>query len=355
MATKRADGRWAASWTNPATKKREWFYGRTEREAEDQLRDRRAGRSKNGPTPSADLDFHTLAGLLWYPRFEQSRPNTIRRYRDAYTNHVRPTFGQKRPGDIRPADVQKWVNRLAQDGVATNSIILYKSILSSILKLCVAEGLIPSNPAATAKLPPKPKRIRTMTLQMTQMLLGKAEGTELAAPVFLAAVMGLSRGELCGLKWSNVDPAKRKVSVTEQRLIRQGIKGKKVGEGPPKRESRIRSFVLPPSLFEILERVGNLDSDYVCTRANGRPWNPEHLTGEWAARRERWGFGGWHFHDLRHGAAGNLAALGVDLLTIGAILGHSSISTTQIYAAAQEDTASRGLERVAEALFGRQP
>jgi integrase len=355
MATKRPDGRYHATWTHPLTKQRMYEYGATAQEA-DQNRDRARSEADreaaSGPTPSVDLDLHTLAGLLWYPRIEGQRPNTIRRYRDAYDRHVRPTFGETIPADIRPADVQRWINAMNRKGVAANSVILYKSILSSILKLCHAEGLIPSNPATVAKTPKKPRRIRTLPLSDLRILLGKVEGTELACPVFLAAVLGMSRGELCGLKWKNVDSSRRRISITEQRLVRQGeTKGKSIGEGPTKRDSRVRSFALPPGLWDALMRVASLDSDYVCAKATNKPWNPEHLTWEWAKAREGLGLKEWTFHDLRHGAAGVLAALEVDLLTIAAILGHRNIDMTQLYAAAQESTATAGLERLAEALF----
>lgn len=71
----------------------------------------------------------------------------------------------------------------------------------------------------------------------------------------------------------------------------------------------------------------------------------------WAKERAALGFEDWHFHDLRHAAAGVLAYLGVDLLTIAAILGHASIDTTQLYAAAQEAAATRGFSAVSDALF----
>ena len=362
----RADGRKVATWVPPGIDpetgkphKRRYYFRETQAEADAEKaadRAREAARSApvpDGPTPSTEHDLHTLAGLLWFPRFELARPNTARRYRDAYRLHVRPRWGALNPGTIRPAQVQGWINDMVRQGVAPASITLYRGILSTILKLAVAEGIVPTNPASAVRMPKIPKRVRAVPPSRVRDLLAAVEGTELAAPVFLSAVLGLSRGELCGLRWDTIDRPTRRVSVVDQLLVRQGPKtGKTLEHSPTKRDSRVRSFVLPAALFETLERFVNQDGAYLCVRARSRRrWNPEHLTAAWAGERDRLGFADWHLHDLRHAAAGVLAFAEVDLLTIAAILGHASIDATMLYAAAQEAAATRGFGRVADALF----
>lgn len=349
MATKLTDGRWKASWVDPSGKRRT-YHSRIS--AEDAERLKEADRAKTeGFTPSIGETMHDLAKALWWPSVETLRPNTVRRYADLYARHIRPVFGHLRPTEIKHAQVQGWANDMVKRGVSAASITLYTSQLSAIFKACIREGICTVNPATGVKKPTIKRRKRVMTVGDCRNLLSMVDGTELAAPVFLGGVLGLRRGELCGLKWANIDASTRRVSIVEQRLIRQGIKGKKIGEGPVKRESSERSFVLPPVLWEQLLRVGDQDSAYVCTTDKGRPWNPEHLTGLWASRRDSLGFAGWHFHDLRHGAGGILAALGIDLLTIAAILGHANINTSQLYASVQDARATHGLKKVGAALF----
>jgi integrase len=356
---KRIKSSWQPPGIDPTTKtpfKRRYYYGATQEEADRKRdEDRAAFGNPDTPTPSADHDLHMLAGLLWWPRVEGSRPNTIRRYRDAYTRHVRPKWGHLYPKDVRPADVQRWINDMRSKGVAPASITLYRGILSSVLKLAAAEGLIPSNPASAVKMPKVKKRVRVVPPTGVRDLLAAVDGTELAAPVFLASVLGLSRGELCGLRWKTIDVRARRISIVEQRLAIQGDKsGKYVGTGPVKRESRERSFVLPSEIFEPMLHFVNQESDFLCVRSKergGGPWNPERLTCEWAAHRKALGFEEWHFHDLRHAAAGVLAFAGCDLLTIAAILGHASVDMSMLYAAAQEATATRGFLAVSDLLF----
>lgn len=351
MATwHKAKQRWISTYKTKSGK-RLFFTERTAEAADQRAEAARLLDQNTAPILSTNDTIHDLARILWWPRVEGLRPNSIRRYQDAYKRHVRPIFGPLSPSDIRPFHVQKWISDQQAQGLSASSIILNKSILATILKLCVAEGLISSNPASTAKMPQRATRVRTKKPDEIRELLMAVQGTELSAPVFLAAVLGMSRGEICGLKWANCVDGR--ISIDSQRLIERGAgKGKSLKDGAPtKRPSRVRSFLLPRALWDVLVKSSDLTSPYVCSR-RGQPWNPEHLTAEWAKVRDRLGFADWHLHDLRHAAAGTLAYLGVDLLTIAAILGHKSIDTTQLYAASQESTATRGFEAVAKEMFG---
>lgn len=342
MATRCKDGRWKATWVDPSGKRRPYYAGSAE--AAEFLKSQDIERTLG--TCSTGETVHDAAISLWWPKVEAKRPNTQRRYADAYEIHIKPYFGHRTPSEVKHAEVQSWINGMT---CAAASVGLYTSILSAIFKQCVKEGMCATNPVTDTDKPVIKRRKRVMSVGELKKLLKDVDGTVLAAPVFLAAVLGLRRGEACGLKWRQISGSR--VSITEQRLIRQGPKGKKVGESDPKNEPSIRSFTLPPALSKELYRLGDKSSDYVCTNGRGKPWNPEHLTGAWAAERDALGFPGWTFHDLRHGAGGILAALGVDLLTIAAILGHSQIDTTLLYAAAQEATATKGLQKVGKALF----
>ena len=287
--------------------------------------------------------------LHWWPVVEATRPNTVRRYLVAWTHLIAPQFGHRKPREITRAEVQEWANALLKKK-AVATVRQAVGILSSIYNECKQGGDDMGNPAEKIKLPRIPKRKRVMTMDQLRTLLASVEGTPLAAPVFLGAVLGMRRGEMCGLKWENVDLKTGRVRITEQRLVLQKIKGKGIVSAPLKSEASERSFVLPKQLTNLLQRVGDMDSGYVCTNERGKPWNPEKLTSAWAQERAKLGFEGWHLHDLRHVAGGILAGLGVDLLTIAAILGHSSIDVTQLYAAAQEATATKGLGKLGRAL-----
>ena len=349
MATRLKDGRYRATWVNPETGKREPFYSRVSAEdAERQKSERIQALTHWKPTERRGDDLESLAMRYWWPMVELRVPNTKRRYLISW-NQVAPLFGLRRARSITRDEIQSWANSRLQAGASPATVRHTVSVLSSIYH-AASDELGGYNPTRSVRLPARKKRKRVMSVTDLRNLLSQVEGTSLAGPVFLSAVLGLRRGELCGLKWSNVDMSTGRIRITEQRLVRQNLKGKGVIDGPLKTGASERSFVLPKSLLDMLMRVGNLDGLYVCVTPTGKPWNPERLTAEWVAVRDRLGFKDWTLHDLRHCAAGTLAALGVDLLTIAAVLGHASIKTSELYAAAQEATATKGLAKVGRAL-----
>ena len=340
MATQTKDGRWKATKLMPDGTRKAW-YSRISAQHAEELK---AGTASSIP----DETFHEWAKAYWEPRLKTRRPNTVRRYADVYKRYIYPAFGHRVPSQIRHSEIQSWANHL---GKSPATVQLAVSIISQVFTSFAREGLISANPAKFLTLPRIERRERTMSVSEMKLLLGKVEGTPLAAPVFLAGVLGMRRGEACGLTWKNIDLDARRISVREQRVIQFGARrGKKTQQAALKTEASSRTFVLPKGLWDAFMRVADLDHAHVATM-RGKAWNPEELTGVWAKKRDELGFPGWHFHDLRHGAAGILAALGVDLLTIAAILGQKSVSTTQLYAAAREETATKGLSKVGRALF----
>lgn len=351
MGKQRADGRFVKTWTNPATGKRESFYHEDEEEAERMREDAKKGRT-SAPILSDDPLLIDVAEKVWWPDVEATtRPNTLRRYRDCWQRHIKTKFGRRELGSITPQEVQSWINAKKSEGFSPSSLAMMRGVLSMVYNAARRADLCDRNPASLIKLPKKRKRKKTITLGDARRVLASVEGTPLAAPIFLAMVLGMRRGEAIGLRWANVDEKTGRVQIVEQRTIVRPLVGKGTAQQTDtKRESSERSFILPPSLLSALVKVGDGESPWVCTR-KGKPWPPEVLTREWVGVRASVGLADWTLHDLRHGAAGVLAALGVDLLTIAAILGHSSVDMTMLYAAAQEATATAGLSRLGEALF----
>lgn len=132
----------------------------------------------------------------------------------------------------------------------------------------------------------------------------------LSCPVFLAAVLGLRRGEIAGIRWDDLDRQRGELRIRRQR---RASKGRGIIEKGLKTASSARTLRLTPALIAEIDGRGDLDHPYICTK-NERPWRPDELTREWTQARESFGLPTWTFHDLRHGAAGLLYAAGADLL-----------------------------------------
>jgi integrase len=156
--------------------------------------------------------------------------------------------------------------------------------------------------------------------------------------VNLLIFSGLRRGEIVGLKWSDIDYDGQIISV---RRALKYVPGKGIFEGDPKTFKSIRSIKLPDFIFELLKtykvwqleeriKVGDRwqDNDYIFTKWNGEPMNLDTIGGYLKKFTNKHNLKPVHMHSLRHTNATLLIANGVDLKTVSSRLGHADLSTT---------------------------
>ena len=166
--------------------------------------------------------------------------------------------------------------------------------------------------------------------------------------VLLGGVTGARRGELCGLRWSDVDDARR--SLTVRRSIRHGLDKTTLVVAPTKsgRERRVALDARTLALLAGYRHQAELWADqaqvelapdgYILTLdpTGSTPLKPDTVTAGFARATRRVGAHP-RFHDLRHMSASLLIGAGTDVRTVAGRLGHAGASTTvRIYAHAFE-------------------
>ena len=175
--------------------------------------------------------------------------------------------------------------------------------------------------------------------QLSTFLAGVVEDS-LFAFWWLAALRGLRRGELCGLRWAAVDLDRGLLFVERNRTTA----GYDVVEGEPKTAAGRRAVALDKHTVVILREhrrrqlerrdrrhasnTAWIDSGYVFTRKDGQPINPNYATTRFRKLTDRAELPPVRLHDLRHGAASLAHEAGADMKTLQDLLGHSSIVVT---------------------------
>ena len=160
-------------------------------------------------------------------------------------------------------------------------------------------------------------------------------------PLYILAITtGMRRGELLGLKWSDVDLDNASVSV-RRTLTRTG-NGKRVALGDTKTKKSRRSIRLTPRgvdalrghlthQMEDIERLGDLymDQGLVFTTSTGGPINTSNLRQRsLMPLLKRAGLPHIRFHDLRHTCATLLLLKNVHPKFVQELLGHATIAIT---------------------------
>jgi integrase len=198
--------------------------------------------------------------------------------------------------------------------------------------------LATTNPVTHSDLPKVKKRIGMALLPSEQDRLTQCASGPWCLPTFLemSAATGARRGEVLALRWSDVKGMvvfiERSLCQTRAGLVFKGTKT----EEPRKVE-------LPPSMVDYLEahrlrqdefrrQFGpdyRSDLDLIFANPDGSPLMPNSVSATVSRLCRRLGLPkGASLHVLRHSHASLLLADGVDLATVSARLGHSSVRTT---------------------------
>lgn len=190
----------------------------------------------------------------------------------------------------------------------------------------------------------------------------ESEPINIRVLIELALMTGCRRGEIVGLKWSDIDLEKQTISIKRSayQVANQEIKTKM-----PKSKNSIRSLSIPSRLCLTLNEYKN---DYdTCKAMWGESWNPEGYlftqfdgtlmhpdtpTRQYAKFLKRHDIRHIKFHALRHTAATILLANGCDIKTVSARLGHDDIETTNIYLHAMQE-ADRKAANTLDKLFAK--
>ena len=174
------------------------------------------------------------------------------------------------------------------------------------------------------------------------------ESVNIKLLVELALFTGCHRGEIVGLKWSDINFDAHRLYV--RRSIYKPKSGKAF-EKEPKTKNSKRDMVIPERLLETLRTYLENQNKYaammgdgwnpdgwIFTELDGHVMNPQTPTKQFDHFLKRHGIRHLKFHGLRHTSATMLLANGCDIKTVSMRLGHSDIDTTNIYVHAITET-----------------
>lgn len=256
---------------------------------------------------------------------------------------------------------------LSGEKVSAAYINSLHAAVTNVLELAVEEGIIPFNPARKAK-PPKIVRNerRALTPQQAREFVSKLDpGNAHHCAYLLAVSLGLRRGEVCGLSWSDVDLENRTVHVRHNLDVYGNLK-------EPKTKAGIRMLPMSDRVHEALSirkrvqaelldmwRRASLDDDPcpdgqapdspVISNRDGTRISPNSLARWWNVERGELGMDGWTLHELRHTYLTTLAVNGVHPKIMQELAGHARMATTlEIYTHVNMDAKREAMRAVSD-------
>lgn len=166
----------------------------------------------------------TMGALFdaWLPhlvRRGRSR-TTVLSYEVIIRKHLRPSFGSMPLANLTAHDIDNYYLVAQERGLAARTIRLHGAILSGALKQAMDWGWRVDNPASRAHPPGKPKDNPKAPSpeQIRQLVAACDADLVFGTGLLLGALTGARRGELCGLRWSDVDWVTGTLTIERQRL-----------------------------------------------------------------------------------------------------------------------------------------
>ncbi len=273
-------------------------------------------------------------------------PTTYALYEKIISKHLVPYFGRMRLQDIRSYHVQDFILHLSSlprsDGkeghLAPQTVKRYTTVLRSMMAKAYKLFYMDDDVGLSRRLTfPKEKYQETdvFTIEEIKQILAASlsEPINIRLLIETALFTGMRRGEIVGIKWSDINFEKQQLSI--KRSIYK-LHGEKPQEKEPKSHSGFRTISIPNCLCDTLLEYkaiqdATMPSKYVFTTKDGDVMNPHTPTKQFSKFLDRHGIRHLKFHCLRHTSATILLANGCDIKTVSARLGHSSIETTDIY------------------------
>lgn len=291
------------------------------------------------------------------------RGRTFDSYAGIMRTHLLPRLAKVPLAKLGPLHVQRLQSEMLAAGSAPKTVRNVHALLSGALDRAMRYRLISANPASLVQPPRTARREMTaLTLTEARAVLKVAESDPLHALWRLAIAAGLRQGELCGLRWPDLDLDGGAVSVIaalEQRRGRAPVRSET-------KTARSRRVVpLDAATTEALRdhrataikealAAGRSYDLYGWVFRRTRGDGPVTMSILWKAWRKlavRAEVRPVRFHDLRHTTATLMFAQGVDVRTVADVLGHSDVATTlRTYVHSTEGATRRAAQAMGAAL-----
>jgi integrase len=323
----RKDGRWCGQiwlgYKQNGLANRKIVYGKTRSEVSESLK--RLLRDQQMGLRIAN-DRQTLSSFLtdWLENTvkPKNKQLTVRSYDWIIRIHIVPQLGRLPLAKLTPQRLQLFINERHGSGLSATTVKHINATLRAALSQAQRWQLVHQNAAKLITLPRSaPYLPSILTPEQAKQLLEFLDGHKHEALLNVALTMGLRRGEVLGLRWSDIDLVSRSMSV---RHSLERVRGQGLQLSEPKSVRSKRSLTIPQVCANALARhkvsqektrtwAGTKwkNTDFVFTSDIGTPLHPDDVSRLLPKILDEAKLPRVRFHDLRHSCASLLLSLGV--------------------------------------------
>jgi integrase len=385
----------AYAWVITPTGKRarKYVYGKTRAEVHDKWLKLHTA-SKAGPVATSTPTMENYLAYWLKEEVEVNlKPLTAATYETAVRLYIVPFLGPKRVDRLSVRDVREWLTKLGatcqccaqgkderrpkerrrccaigkccQQYLAKRSVGDARTVLRSALAYAIGEELITRNVAQLVKLPkPRSRKVVPWSVEEASRFLDSARTARdpLYAAYVMILVLGLRKGEVLGLRWSDVMLDRGEILIQQQlqrvrrRLLHSEVKTDASEAMLPLPEVCHAALLLRQKRRDadkLAARELWTDSDLVFTTRYGTPIEPRNFNRRFEYRCQQAGVRQIRVHDTRKTCGSLLAALDVHPRVAMQILRHSQFAVTmEIYTQVPSEETRKALRKLGATLDG---
>lgn len=332
--TKRKDGRFMGrfmvGYDNSGKAIYQYVYGKTYDEAEEKLMIGKEIESRylSGRNISVKKVYSEWLNTV----VNRVKESSFANYKLKFEKHILPEIGDMSCTELSAGVINTFINRKLADGLSASYVRDIIIVLKTMLKYAQEEYRFNLS-LKNITLPKCERKAEQKLVDTEQRLLVeylKSHMSLTSFGVLISLLMGLRIGELCGLKWSDVDIKNRTLHInrTVQRIaIAEGSKKTKVIISSPKSSTSCRLITIPDFIIEYFERFKS-DSNYYILSGSEKVIEPRTMQYRYKKVLQSSKIPYHNYHQLRHTFATNCMQRGFDIKTLSRVLGHSNVNLT---------------------------
>lgn len=322
---KRWEGRYIASYSAEGKAKYKSVYGHSYTEVRIKMQ------SRTQRISTANIISVTFVEWMeMYLKADEAKlkMSTQKLYERYLNNYIKPFFGNIALRKMNTDILQEFVNSLSE--LAPSTIKGVFSFLRETLKKANKENLI-SSIWLNVELPKLEKHTTEVFTRDEQKRIENAihlEENPNGIGVLVCLYAGLRIGEVCGLKWQDIDFEDGTITVNRT-IQRMTVDGKSIlTEMTPKSSTSKRKIPIPSLLLNKLSEVKkNSEFSYVLS-TKSHIMDPRVFQYQYKKLLKNAGVRYSNFHTLRHTFSVRALELGFDIKTLSEILGHADAAVT---------------------------
>ena len=345
---KRKDGRWEGRILQNRTPERKphytYIYGRTYAEVKEKMESHRIMTTNrlHSAVRSREMTSCCDAALQWLDSKRcKVKESTFSRYTNIIERYIIPTLGGTFLHELSNRMLAQYVDDLLcagridrKAGLAPKTVSDILIVLKAVLRYAGKNGCEIDVRLEDLVVRRHRQEMRVLTIHEQNQLATLFESPEdkRCIGVMISLYAGLRLGEVCALRWENIDLNNQiiRVRTTMQRVQNHTGTGRKtkIIITEPKSESSIRDIPIPDFMVAVLRTIQAPGDAFVLSGRADKIVEPRSMENYFRRCVEKCGIASANYHALRHSFATRCIEAGFDIKSLSEILGHSNVGIT---------------------------